>query len=142
MYDPKVDQWRMDPLSSPTRRLTEDANGKIWACHYFGNAISMIDPETGTVTEYKLPLKNGDPYEVWADRDNNLWIDNVVYNSLVKFDQRTKAFTYFPFPVLGGHAPKVELDADGTIWYANFSSRPTPITAFRPTGNVAGGAHK
>src|SRR5262249_21253283 len=105
MFDPKTAKWTLFPLSAPTRRLTSDSKGHIWACHYFANSISEIDPATGKVTEYKLPLKYGDPYEVWADADDNLWVDNVVYNALVKFDQKTKKFTYYPFPKPGDHAP-------------------------------------
>lgn len=139
MFDPKTNAWRTFPLSAPTRRLTEDPKGRIWACHYFGNAISMVDPDTGRVTEFPLPLKNGDPYEVWADADGNLWIDNVVYNSIVKFDPNAKTFTYYPFPVLDGHAPKIEIDQDGTMWWANFASRPMPIVSFKPKGNAGAG---
>ena len=85
----------------------------MWAAHYFGNAISRIDPATGTVTEFELPLKDGNPYDVWPDADDNLWVENGIYNSLVRFDQETGDFTYFPFPELRAHTPKLDRDRDG-----------------------------
>ena len=102
--------------------------------HFFGNAISMIDQATGEVTEYRLPLRHGNPYEVWADLADNLWIGVSSYGSLVKFDQNTREFTYFPLPGLHDHTPKVEVDQDNTIWFAvNYNQ---PIVSLREHGNV------
>ena len=98
MYNQETSAWRSYPLANPARRPAIDANGKVWAAHYFGNAISKIDPVTGTVTEFELPLKDGNPYDVWPDADDNLWVENGIYNALVRFDQATSTFTYFPVP--------------------------------------------
>lgn len=94
----------------------------------------MIDQATGEVTEYRLPLRHGNPYEVWADLADNLWIGVSSYGSLVKFDQNTREFTYFPLPGLHDHTPKVEVDQDNTIWFAvNYNQ---PIVSLREHGNV------
>ena len=95
-----------EAFESPiARRPAIDANGKIWAAHYFGNAISKIDPVTSAVTEYVLPLKDGNPYDVWPDDDDNLWVENGIYNSLVRFDQQTNEIHLLPVPgAAGAHA--------------------------------------
>jgi streptogramin lyase len=105
----------------------------VWAAGYYGNNIIMLDPDTKKITEYKMPLKYGNPYDLWPDQDDNLWIENAVYNSLVKFDRNTKKFTYFPFPVLGGHTPKLDRDKEGTFWFT--LGRPSTLAGFRPKGN-------
>jgi streptogramin lyase len=133
MYDPKTDKWTAYPTSSPTRRLTADSKGMIWANQYFGNRIVMIDPGSGKVTEYPLPLKYGNLYEIWADLDDNIWASNSVYNSFVMFDQKTKKFTYYPFPEFRTHVPKMEVDAQGTLW---FGLDRFALTGFKPKGNV------
>lgn len=117
MYDSSADRWAAYPIASPARRLAVDAKGQVWACQFFGNALSRIDPATGRVTEFPLPLKYGSPYEVWPDADDNLWVTNDVYNALVKFDQATNRYTYVPYPDLEAHTPKLETDANGTIWF-------------------------
>jgi streptogramin lyase len=134
MRDPQSERWKQYAISSPARRVSVDSSGKVWVNQYFGNAISMVDPDSGKVTEYRLPLKHGNPYDVWPDRDDNLWIENSVYNALVRFDQKTRAFTYFPFPDLNAHTYKFVSDAAGTIWFGLGS--PTKLTAFKVNGNA------
>lgn len=139
MYDPATDKWTSYPMSATGRRVTVDPQGKVWAVQYFGNAIARIDPDTGQVTEYKLPLKHGNPYEGWADLEGNIWMDNAMYNSLVKFDPSRQAFTYFPFPILDAHTPKMEVDAEGTLWFGLGSPTRDKLAAFKPRGNVPAG---
>jgi virginiamycin B lyase len=133
MYDPKTLKWAAYPTSSPTRRLTVDSKGTIWANQYFGNRIVEINPASGKVTEYPLPLKYGNLYEIWADLEDNIWASNSVYNSLVKFDQKTKAFTYYPFPEFRTHVPKMDVDSQGTMW---FGLDRFALAGFKPKGNV------
>ena len=141
MYNQETQEWTSYPMTNPARRLTWDANGKIWAAHYYGNTITMIDPVTDEVTSYELPLKDGNPYDIWFDADNNLWIENGIYNSMVKFDQTTKQFTYFPFPELRAHTPKLDLDPAGVMWFTLRNASGPGIATFKPRGNVpAGGA--
>ena len=57
----------------------------------------MLDPDSGKVTEYDLPLVQ-QPGDLWPDAEGNIWVENAVYNSLVKFEPATKKWTYYPFP--------------------------------------------
>ena len=136
MYNQETAAWRSYPLANPARRPAIDSDGKIWAAHYFGNAISKIDPVTSAVTEYVLPLKDGNPYDVWPDDDDNLWVENGIYNSLVRFDQKTDEFTYFPFPELRAHTPKLDRDAEGTLWFTLRGPSGPGVAALKPHGNV------
>ncbi len=140
MYNQETTEWKSYPMSNPARRPTVDANGKIWAAHYFGNAITKIDPVTGSVTEYELPLKDGNPYDLWPDEDDNIWVENGIYNSLVKFDQQTQQFTYFPFPEFRAHTPKLDRDAEGTLWFTLRNQAGPGIAALKPRGNVPAGS--
>ena len=133
MYNQETSDWTNYPTTNPTRRLDVDSRGKVWSVQYFGNRLAMIDPSTNTVTEYELPLKYGNPYEVMADLDDNLWVENRIYNSLVKFDQHTEQFTYFPFPQIAAHTAKMEVDAQGTLW---FPLGRYGLTALKPEGNM------
>lgn len=138
-YEPKTDKWTSYAISSPARRVAVDSKGNVWACEYFGNKIAMIDPASGKVTEYELPLKWGNPYDLWPDAEDNIWVENAVYNSLVKFDPRTVKFTYVPFPALGAHTPKLDRDKEGTLWFT--LATPRGLAGFKPKGNVPSGAN-
>jgi streptogramin lyase len=133
-YEPKSDKWTQYPIASPARRVALDSKGNVWVCEYFGNRIAMIEPDSGKVTEYDLPLKWGNPYDLWPDAEDNIWIENAVYNSLVKFDQKTKKFTYVPFPEFSAHTPKLDRDGEGTLWFT--LGRPMALTGFKPKGNL------
>jgi len=85
--------------------------------------------------EYRLPLKNGNPYAIYVDKEDNVWVENAVYNSFVMFDPRTKKFTYFPFPELNAHTPNMEMDGEGTIWFG--LGEPSRLTGLKLRGNVA-----
>ena len=89
-YDPATDKWNTYKISVPARRVAVDQKGMVWVCEYFGNKIAMIDPDSGKVTEYDLPLKYGNPYDLWPDAEGNIWVENAVYNSLVKFEPASK----------------------------------------------------
>ena len=140
MYNQETQEWKEYPMTNPARRPAIDANGKIWAAHYYGNTITMIDPMTDEVTSYELPLKDGNPYDIWPDADNNLWIENGIYNSMVKFDQTTKEFTYFPFPELRAHTPKLDLDLAGVMWFTLRNPSGPGIASLRARGNVPAGS--
>jgi virginiamycin B lyase len=132
-YDPATDRWNTYDISVPARRVAVDSKGQVWVCEYFGNRIAMLDPDTGKVTEYELPLKYGNPYDVWPDAEDNIWVENAVYNALVRFEPMTKKWTYYPFPELGAHTPKLDRDKDGTFWFT--LGRPSGLAAFKPKGN-------
>ncbi len=140
MYNQETAQWTSYPMDNPARRPTIDAQGKVWAANYYGNAITKIDPVTGEVTEYELPLKDGNPYDLWPDDEDNLWVENAIYNSLVKFDQQTEEFTYFPFPEFRAHTPKLDRDAEGTLWFTLRTESGPGISAFKQHGNVPAGS--
>jgi mono/diheme cytochrome c family protein len=136
-YDPSTDKWTPHKLSYPARRVTVDSKGNVWVCEYFGNKIAMLEPETGKVTEYDLPLKYGNPYDLWPDSEDNIWVENAVYNSLVKFEPATRKWTYYPFPELAAHTPKLDRDKEGTFWFT--LGRPSGLAGFKPKGNVQRG---
>ena len=104
---------------------------------YFANAVTVLDPETKQMTEYKLPLKWGNPYESCADLNDNIWLENAAYQSLVKFDPQSKSFTYFPYPEMNAHTPKMEVDDEGTLWSGlTGPGQPKQLTSFKLNGNV------
>ena len=137
MWDPKTEKWSTYKTPDNIRRIDVDSKGKVWANEYFANAVIMFDPDTQKITEYKLPLKNGNPYETCVDPNDNIWLENAEYQSFVRFDPRTKKFTYFPYPDLKAHTPDMESDAEGTLWSGlSGPDQPKYLSGLKPNGNV------
>jgi streptogramin lyase len=131
VHDPRKPEPTLYRLNNTNRRSTVDSKGIIWTAQYFGNSMGRIDADANKVSEVKLPLRYGNVYEVFADRDDNIWGENQNYNSLVRYNQKTGTFTYFPFPVVRGHTPKINPDHNGDGWF-ELDGR---VAVFRPNGN-------
>lgn len=131
VHDPKKPEPTLYKLENTNRRSTVDSKGIIWTAQYFGNSMGRIDADANKMSEVKLPLRYGNVYEVFADRQDNIWGENQNYNSLVRYDQKSGRFTYFPFPVVRGHTPKINADHNGDGWF-ELEGR---VAVFRPNGN-------
>jgi streptogramin lyase len=137
MWDPKTEKWTNLTPPNNIRRVVFDSKGMVWLCEYFANGVLMLNPDTQKFTEYKLPLKYGNPYEVSADPGDNIWLENAAYQSFVRLDRKTNKFTYFPYPEINSHTPKVEFDTDGIMWSELPAGQNRPrLTGFKPYGNV------
>jgi streptogramin lyase len=133
---------------SGPRRLAMDSKGKVYFSEYFGGNIGTIDPDTGKLTEFKLPLKYTSPYGIEADAQDNIWSGDDFYESLIKLDPKTSKVTYFPLPTLAlVDVPKIRRSRDETLWFypragafsevAEGRGRGSKIVeAFQPTGNT------
>lgn len=90
------------------RALTEvhdvilDKQGNAWYSDFGAQAIGEVDPRTGIVTEYPVPvLKPGFPagsLDLELDKDGNIWIGMLLQGGIAKFDTKTKTFTTYSLP--------------------------------------------
>ena len=122
---------------SGVHRPTVDSKGKIWFAEMIGDALGMLDPDTGKITEYKNPLRYSGEYECYADKEDHIWATLRSFGAFGRFDQKTKKYTFIPYPEINGHTPKVETDPDGTLWFA--MGRPSTVANLRINGNVPTG---
>jgi streptogramin lyase len=105
-----------------------DSKGMAWYADFGDQILGKLDPATGKVTEYKVPLaKPGAPTGTLAlrfDQDENLWLGMQFQAAISKFDQKTEKFEVFPLPpqfntpdvqvnqVSAGHS-----NVDGKVWF-------------------------
>ncbi len=91
-----------------TRKLAEphdvivDSTGTAWYSDFGEQFIGKLDPRTGKVTEYPIPLvKKGFPtgtLDLQFDSDENLWVAMMYQGAIAKFDRKTEKFQVFPLP--------------------------------------------
>ena len=142
-------QWnyRLETLPRPTGRATRvviteydlpreviephdvivDEEGIAWYSSFGEQNLGRLDPKTGEVTEFPIPLhKPGFPTGLLglrSDREGNLWLGNMYQGTIIKFDRKTKTFRFWPLP------PEQNIDAaqvnmvspqsshvDGKVW--------------------------
>jgi streptogramin lyase len=114
-----------------------DSKGIVWGAGFNTGILVRLDPKSGELTDFTVPLVGAQPYDAWPDKQDNIWTADHVHGAIVKLDQRTNSFTIYPMPQANQSLPKFEVAADNTIW---FGSRGVPnIVAvhFYPNGYSA-----
>ena len=71
-----------------------DADGMVWFTHFGEQFLGKLDPKTGQVSEYPLPvIKPGYPIgtlDLETDKAGNLWIAMMYQGGVAKFDKATR----------------------------------------------------
>ena len=104
-----------------------DSAGMAWYASFGEQILGKLDPKTGKVTEYEIPLLKPDAptgiLGVRFDQDENLWLGMQFQGGIAKFDRKTETFqTWSLPPELNG--PHVQINqvspdrshVDGKVW--------------------------
>ncbi len=94
--------------------------------------LGKVDPRTGTVKEYDVPMPFSEPYDVWPDPEDRMWISDARQGgALIRFDPDTEKFTYYPTPRVTDQ-PKIEITREGAVWYCTRSSATAAVGVLYP----------
>jgi streptogramin lyase/mono/diheme cytochrome c family protein len=134
-FDTTTNEWTIfTPPTYPghVRRLNVDAQNNIWfGIWSAGNRaakLDKLDQATGRITEYTIPRRNSNPYDVMQDFEGNIWSADVGGSAaaLWKFNPRDATFTLYPKPQKTADTPKIQVTRDGAIWYSPRGSLDAP----------------
>jgi streptogramin lyase len=79
-----------------------DADGMPWYSDFGSLYIGQLDPKTGKVTDYPLPLlRPNEPtgtLQIDSDPNGNLWVAMMLQGGVARFDRAKKKFDVFPVP--------------------------------------------
>jgi virginiamycin B lyase len=100
-----------------------DSKGNIWYTSHKTEYIGKLDPRTGIVTEYKIPLTpNAMPgtHRVFVDKKDIVWVSEPWGHILDRVDPQTGRITQVPIPVpeplnVAGFS-NFALAPDGFVW--------------------------
>jgi streptogramin lyase len=134
-FDTTTNEWTIfTPPTYPghVRRLNVDAQNNIWfGIWSAGNRsakLDKLDQTTGRITEYTIPRRNSNPYDVMQDAEGNIWSADVggTAASIWKFNPRDQSFTLYPKPQKSADTPKIQVTRDGAVWYSPRGSLDAP----------------
>jgi len=123
-----------DPLAMP--------DGTLWWSGQFANRLGRLDPRTGEMKEYPIPIKGG-PHGLINDRDDNIWYGGNWGGHIGKLDVKTGEYKFYPMPDPKARDPHTPLfDKNGILWFSvqngGFMGRLDPKTGdiklFTPNG--------
>jgi virginiamycin B lyase len=107
-----------------------DSAGMVWYSDFGNQFLGKLDPKTGQVTEYPIPLmKPGFPtgsLELHLDKDENVWLSMMFQGGIAKFDQKTEKVQVFSLPkeLQKNHTQEsmvmpIYSHVDGKVWTNN-----------------------
>ena len=107
-----------------------DEQGMIWFSHFAEQFLGKMDPKTGQVWEFPIPvLKPGYPVgtlDLKSDRQGNLWIGMMYQAGVARFDKKTETFKTWAIPkewqtdaAQSGHLDPTSMHVDGKVWVKN-----------------------
>jgi streptogramin lyase len=111
-----------------------DREGTVWYSDFGDLFMGALDPKTGKVTEYALPLnKPGAPVgslDLEFDADGNPWVAMMYQAAVAKLDKKTGKVTAYPMPA-EFDSPRIQIGmidprnshVDGKIWFSEGGSR-------------------
>jgi virginiamycin B lyase len=107
-----------------------DRDGIVWFSNFGEQFLSKLDPRTGEVTNFAIPIqKPGFPtgtLDLELDEEGNLWIGLMYQTGVAKFDRSTETFQIYPLPLdwqkdgtQQSHLSVAATKVDGKAWVKN-----------------------
>ena len=78
-----------------------DDAGNAWYTDFGHQYLGKLDPKTGKVTEYNVPMLKADYPPGMLDihiKDGGIWLGLMLQGGIARFDMKTEKFTMFPIP--------------------------------------------
>jgi streptogramin lyase len=105
-----------------------DSSGMVWYASFGEPILGKLDPRTGKVTEYPVPvLKPAAPNGILGmrfDEDENPWLALQFQGGIAKFDRKTEKFQTWSLPpqLNGDHVQVNQVSpgrhhVDGKVWF-------------------------
>jgi virginiamycin B lyase len=107
-----------------------DPDGMVWYSHFGEQFLSKLDPATGKVTDFPIPVqKPGYPMgtlDLELDQDGHLWVGLMYQTGVARFDRATETFRIYPLPpdwqreaTQQSHFSVAATKVDGKAWVKN-----------------------
>jgi streptogramin lyase len=118
-----------NPLIQP-HDVVLDREGNVWYSDFGQMFLGRMDPKTGKVTQYPIPVvKPGWPegtLDLEFDEHDNPWVGVMYQSAIAKFDKKTEKFQMWSTPKEWdtdggqlGHLAVQGTDVDNKVWIKN-----------------------
>src|SRR5438094_427692 len=92
----------LERIMKSTHDAVLDREGSVWYSDFGQMFLGKMDPKTGKVTQYPIPIvKPGWPegtLDLELDKDDNPWVGVMYQNAIAKFDRKAEKFQIWSTP--------------------------------------------
>jgi len=118
-----------NPLIQP-HDVVLDREGNVWYSDFGQMFLGKMDPKTGKVTQYPIPVvKPGwseGTLDLEFDKEDNPWVGVMYQSAIAKFDKKTEKFQMWSTPkewdTDGGQLGHIAIEgtpSDNKVWIKN-----------------------
>ena len=119
-----ITEYELPRLGLATHDVVADSKGNIWYSPHRSSYIGRLDPRTGNVKEFHIPLENPNvlpgTHWIYVDKNDIVWGTENWGHNIYRFDPKTEEFKRIPWKVTEAvNSPavgNVAFDPDGFIW--------------------------
>ncbi len=138
----EVRSYVVPPLNGETTQentvpygLRVGPDGKVWGTELRGNRLIRVNPETGRVDTWQMPVPFSGPRSIDVGMDGAVWIPEYAGGRLVRFDPADETFTAYDLPMKDALPYVVRVDqARGVVWIGTGAG--DAVLAFQPMLNL------
>jgi streptogramin lyase len=129
-----ITEYDLPRRSAMPHDVVLDSHGMAWYSDFGQQYLGQLDPRTGEVVEYAVPVLK--PREATGlldleiDKQGNLWIGETLQGGVAKFDVKTQKFTTWSMPPeVNNDATQINMvapwhdDVDGKVWLLDADTR-------------------
>jgi streptogramin lyase len=120
-------EYALSPKTRQPHDVIVDSTGTVWYASFGEPILARLDPRTGRVVEYPVPILKPDAPKgtlgMRFDEDENLWLALQFQGGIAKFDRRTETFQTWSLPpeLNGDHVQVNQVSperqrVDGKVW--------------------------
>jgi virginiamycin B lyase len=121
-----ITEYELPRLELATHDVSGDSKGNIWYSPHRSSYIGRLDPRTGEVKEFHIPLESPSvlpgTHWIYVDKNDIVWGSENWAHNIYRLDPKTEQFTRVPWKVkeplnspMGGN---YAFDHEGFIWKA------------------------
>ena len=108
---------------STPNAIAVDAKGSVWFALQNDSAIAELNPSTGSIKQYHLPIANKS-ITTWGMTIDNprklVWFTEQVTNSVWSFNMTDHKFTQHVLNTPGALPFGITVDEKGNVWFTEF----------------------
>ncbi len=108
-------EYDLPTTAAGPSRIDFDSKGNVWFPQLYNDKITRLEPESGKMDHWDLPIKHGTPSFCRVDKEDAVWISLPMKDRILRF--KDGQFRDYAIPTSGSLVSTTVTDSEGFIWF-------------------------